>query len=198
MSKVMLYSVFNRFWHWMQAILIIGLAITGLEVHGSINIVGFEDAATLHNFGAWSLIVLIVFAIFWHITTGQWRQYIPTSKLLTEMIEYYLIGIFRNAPHPTKKSELSKLNPLQKLTYLFIKILALPVQIISGFLYYYYNNLAEAGSVVANLEWISIVHTFSSYALIMFIIIHVYLTTTGHTLTSNMKAMITGWEEIED
>ena len=114
------------------------------------------------------------------------------------MLEYYLIGIFRNAPHPTKKSELSKLNPLQRLTYLFIKILALPVQIVTGALYYYYNNLVAADSAFANLEWIAVVHTISSYSLIMFIIIHVYLTTTGHTLTSNIKAMITGWEEIDE
>jgi hypothetical protein len=26
---------------------------------------------------AWVLIVLWLFAIFWHITTGEWRQYIP-------------------------------------------------------------------------------------------------------------------------
>ncbi|MEA3286429.1 MAG: cytochrome b/b6 domain-containing protein [Candidatus Marinimicrobia bacterium] len=198
MKQVMLYSMFNRFWHWMQAILIIVLAVTGMEVHGNFNIVGFENAVAIHNFSAWSLIILIAFAVFWHITTGQWRQYIPTSKLLSEMLEYYLIGIFRNAPHPTKKSELSKLNPLQRLTYLFIKILALPVQIVTGALYYYYNNLADAGSAFANLEWIAVVHTISSYSLIMFIIIHVYLTSTGHTLTSNLKAMITGWEEVDE
>ena len=69
MKQVMLYSVFNRFWHWMQAILIIILAITGMEVHGNFNIFGFEDAVAIHNFSAWSLLILIAFAIFWHITT---------------------------------------------------------------------------------------------------------------------------------
>jgi thiosulfate reductase cytochrome b subunit len=34
--------------------------------------------------------------------------------------------------------------------------------------------------------------------MIAFVIAHVYLTTTGHTVTSNLKAMITGWEELDE
>jgi thiosulfate reductase cytochrome b subunit len=30
-----------------------------------------------------------------------------------------------------------------------------------------------------------------------FFFIHVYLTTTGHTVFAHIKAMITGWEEAE-
>jgi len=41
------------------------------------------------------------------------------------------------------------------------------------------------------------VHVAASYALLAFAIVHVYLTTTGHTPSSNIKAMITGWEAIE-
>jgi thiosulfate reductase cytochrome b subunit len=28
--------------------------------------------------------------------------------------------------------------------------------------------------------------------------VHVYLITTGHTVSSNLKAMVTGWEELEE
>jgi uncharacterized protein YoxC len=31
-----------------------------------------------------------------------------------------------------------------------------------------------------------------------FIIVHVYMTTTGHSVTSNIKAMISGWELLEE
>ena len=31
-----------------------------------------------------------------------------------------------------------------------------------------------------------------------FLVGHLYLITTGDTLSSNLKAMITGWEELED
>jgi len=32
--------------------------------------------------------------------------------------------------------------------------------------------------------------------MLMFLFAHVYLTTAGHTPTSHIKAMITGWEEV--
>jgi thiosulfate reductase cytochrome b subunit len=30
-----------------------------------------------------------------------------------------------------------------------------------------------------------------------FFFIHVYLTTTGHTMFAHIKAMITGWEDVD-
>jgi hypothetical protein len=32
--------------------------------------------------------------------------------------------------------------------------------------------------------------------MLTFVIVHVYLTTTGHTLTAHIKAMVTGWEDV--
>ena len=32
--------------------------------------------------------------------------------------------------------------------------------------------------------------------MLLFLIAHIYLITTGATLTSHLKAMITGWEEV--
>jgi hypothetical protein len=34
--------------------------------------------------------------------------------------------------------------------------------------------------------------------MLTFFIVHVYLTTTGHTLTAHIKAMVTGWEDVHD
>jgi thiosulfate reductase cytochrome b subunit len=31
--------------------------------------------------------------------------------------------------------------------------------------------------------------------MLAFVIAHVYLITTGHTLTAHLRAMVTGWEE---
>lgn len=48
-----------------------------------------------------------------------------------------------------------------------------------------------------NLELVAIIHTIGAFALIAFVIAHVYLTTTGHKPTAAIKAMITGWEELD-
>ncbi len=200
-KKVYVYQGFERFWHWNQALLIFVLAFTGFEIHSSYEFFGFESAVRIHNFAAWAFIVLIIFAIFWHITTGEWKQYVPTTKNLKAQAEFYLLGIFRNAPHPTKKTVISKLNPLQRLVYLGLKILVIPVMVLSGLLFMFYRYPQDDKIAFINidsLEVIALIHTAGAFALLAFILVHLYLITTGHTITSNLNAMITGWEELDE
>lgn len=199
-KKVLIYSRFNRFWHWMQALLIMFLALTGFEIHGSLSFFGFEQAVTFHNTAAILFLVLIGLAIFWHFTTGEWKQYIPTRQHLRVQIEYYITGIFRNAPHPTRKTQLSKLNPLQRLVYLLLKLLVIPVMVTSGLLYMYFRYPQKHSIESLNidrLEIIAVLHTAGAFFLVAFLITHLYLITTGRTVTSNLKAMITGREVLE-
>ncbi len=200
-KQVYIYKSFERFWHWMQAILIFFLAFTGFEIHGTYSFFGYRDAVRYHNVAAYMFLGLIVFAIFWHLTTGEYKQYIPTFKNIKAQLDYYLFGIFRNAPHPTKKTVLSKLNPLQKLTYFALKILVIPLSVTSGLLYMFYRYPSKQGISAINiqsLEFIAIFHTVAAILLIIFIITHLYLITTGETITSNLKAMLTGYEELEE
>ena len=197
MKKVYLYQGFERFWHWSQTILIISLLITGFEIHSSYELFGYENAVVWHNYGAWAFIILIVFAIFWHVSTDAWQDYIPTRVNLKAQLDYYLHGIFKNAPHPTKKRALSKLNPLQKLTYVALKVVIIPVMVLSGLLYYFFHY-PVSGCEVSSLQPIAIFHTIGAFVLIAFLVVHLYLITTGHTITSNLKAMLTGWEEMGD
>ncbi len=201
LTKVYIYKSFERFWHWMQAFLIFFLAATGFEIHGSYSFFGYENAVNYHNIAAYAFIILIVFAIFWHLSTGEWKQYLPTATHLKAQINYYMLGIFKDATHPTKKTVLSKLNPLQKLVYLGLKILVIPIMVLSGLLYMNYRYPHQAGIEglrIGSLEPIAIIHTIGAFMLLAFIIVHLYLITTGGTITSNLKAMITGFEDIED
>lgn len=201
MQKVYIYKGFERFWHWTQAALIIFLAITGFEIHGSYSLFGFEKAVEFHRTASWLLIGLVVFAIFWHVTTGEWRQYIPTTKQLKEQVMYYVSGIFKGERHPTQKTELSKLNPLQRIVYLGFKILLVPITLLSGVLYLLYKTV-DQNNVVVNLDYplesIAFWHTLGAILLMIFFVVHVYMTTTGATPTSNIRAMITGCEELEE
>jgi thiosulfate reductase cytochrome b subunit len=38
----------------------------------------------------------------------------------------------------------------------------------------------------------------AAFMMMAFVIVHVYLITTGHTIGAHLKAMITGWEEVDD
>ncbi len=198
--RTYVYKAFERFWHWTQAVLIGLLALTGFEIHGTFELLGYREAVAYHNAAALGFLVLIAFAVFWHFTTGEWRQYVPTREFLRAQVGYYLIGIFRGAPHPTRKTALRKLNPLQKLVYLGLKVLVIPVMALSGLLYMFYRQPEGQGigaAGVTDLQSIALIHTAGAFAVVAFVIGHIYLTTTGHSLFSNLKAMITGYEEIE-
>jgi formate dehydrogenase gamma subunit len=197
MKKVYLYKGYERFWHWAQAVLVFTLILTGFEIHSSYSLFGFETSVRVHNISAWAFLVLTVFTIFWDFTTGEWKQYLPTSKNLKAQIQFYLSGIFKNAPHPAGKSLLSKLNPLQRIVYGGLKIMVFPVMFITGFLYYFFHYPVQ-GVELSSLETVAILHTLGAFAVVSFTIVHLYLITTGHTVTSNLKAMITGWEEVDE
>lgn len=197
MKKVLVYKRFERFWHWMQALLITMLALTGMDMHyPGFELFGFQLAHELHHFCAWSLVVLIAFAIFWHLTTGEWKQYVPTKQYLGAMVGFYISGIFRNAPHPVKKTLINKLNPLQRLAYLGLKILIIPVMVTSGMVLIYYNDLVANGYPIS-LGVVATIHTVGAFALLVFLVGHIYLATTGTSVLANTKAMITGYEELE-
>ena len=194
-EKIYIFKRFERFWHWTQAALIIFMMVTGFEIHGVYTLFGFGKAVSLHTIAAWSLITLWVFAIFWHFTTGEWKQYIPTLEKVDAMLKYYLTGIFTNAPHPFRQTTLSKHNPLQRLAYLGVKLLINPLIWVSGLLYLYYGSWGELGLSGLSLQWVALTHTAAAFLMLIFFIAHVYLSTTGHTPLAHIKAMITGWEE---
>jgi len=197
-ERIYVFPLFERFWHWTQAALIILLLITGFEVHGSYHLLGFEQAVESHTYLAWTLVGLWVFAIFWHFTTGEWKQYIPTLNKVDAMIKYYAFGIFTNAPHPFRLTRLKKHNPLQRLAYLGVMLFIGPLLWISGWFYIFYDHWADWGwEQYLSLHWVSIFHTAGAFMMLLFLIAHVYLITTGHTVLSHFKAMINGWEELE-
>ena len=197
-KRVYIFKRFERFWHWSQAALIMAMALTGFEIHGTYSLFGFESAVFWHTTAAWALIALWVFAIFWHLTTGEWKHYVPTAEKLFAVMKFYAFGIFKGEHHPYKPTQLRKHNPLQLLAYLGFKLAMAPAIWITGLLYLYYNDWAAWGLGWLDLGTIALLHVAAAFALVIFLVGHVYLTTTGHTVFAHIKAMITGWDEQED
>ena len=65
-----------------------------------------------------------------------------------------------------------------------------------GLLYYTYNSWAEWGLGFLNLQFVAVLHLILAFLILNFLVVHLYMTTTGHSLFSHIWAMITGWEEI--
>ncbi|MCL4470230.1 MAG: cytochrome b/b6 domain-containing protein [Gammaproteobacteria bacterium] len=196
-ERIHVFKRFERFWHWSQAALIIFMMVSGFEVHGAYKLLGFKSAVELHTIAAWSLITLWVFAVFWHFTTGEWKQYIPTMEKVDAMFKYYLTGIFTHVPHPFRQTTLTKHNPLQRLAYLFFMLVISPVIWFSGWFYLFYADWSAWGvDKYLSLEWVAFFHTTGAFMILIFFIAHIYLATAGHTPLAHIKAMITGWEEV--
>lgn len=198
MTRIYLYTRYERFWHWLQMALIVILLATGLEVHGLYTFFGFDEAVEIHNFVGLTWLIAFAFFVFWLFTTGEWRQYVPTTRKMFDMIFYYSYGIFKGAPHPFPKRKEAKHNPLQRLVYLTLAAALLPIQMLSGLCYWSYNYWQELGLTFLSLRGVAIIHVAGAFAIFSFIIVHVYMTTTGHSLSAHLKAMISGWEDVPE
>lgn len=198
-QRILLYKRYERFWHWSQAALVLTMLATGFEVHGTYRLLGFEPAVRVHTLAAWALVTLWAFTIFWQFTTGEWRQYIPTLARVGAMARYYAIGIFTGAEHPYQKTAAKKHNPLQRLTYMMLLAVVSPLIWGSGLLYLFRALWPGLGiDRWLTLEGVAWAHTAGAFLMLSFVIVHVYLTTTGHTVFAHIKTMITGWEDVPD
>jgi thiosulfate reductase cytochrome b subunit len=198
MRNIYLYSRYERLGHWLQMLFILVLLATGFEIHAGYSFFGFHSAVKIHNFIGLAWLITFAFFVFWVFTTGEWRQYVPTTKKIFAVIRYYSYGIFKGEPHPVPKRKEAKHNPLQRLVYLSLAAFLLPIQMASGFLYWGYNSWEVWGLGFLSLKWVAVIHIAGAFAILNFLIVHVYMTTTGHSLFAHIKAMITGWEEVAE
>ncbi|MCU0612454.1 MAG: cytochrome b/b6 domain-containing protein [Candidatus Eisenbacteria bacterium] len=201
---VYMYTAYERFWHWLQALTIIALIVTGLEIHlpGTVRLLGFRAAVRTHTIVAAVVVVNAFLALFHHLAGGQIRQYFPEPHGFFDQAirqaRYYLIGIFRHEPHPFVKIPERKLNPLQQITYLALLNILLPLQIATGILMWGAERWPVVDGMLGGLRTLAPIHAVGAWLFLAFLIAHIYLTTTGHTVLSNIKAMLTGWENIDD
>ena len=197
MARIQVFTRFARFAHWTQALLVILLMVTGFEINGAFGLLGYERAAEWHDFLAWSLMGLWALAIIWSLITGDWKQYMPTTRKLMAMVRYYTYGIFHaDVPHPYRRTAQARHNPLQRLAYMAFHAAITPTLWITGLLYMFYNDWSKLGFDALTLSGVALVHTAGAFAMLLFFIIHVYLAFTGTPITAFVKAMITGYEEI--
>jgi len=195
--RVMIYTRFERFWHWTQMALIATLLFTGFGLHGLHGLLAFGTAVEVHTIAALLLALLWVFAIFWHLTTGTWKHYVPTSKGLWTVARFYACGTFKGEHHPYRKAYWRKHNPLQALSYLGLKLFLFPAIWISGIAYLFYFAWSAVTGAPGLLEGVALIHTAVAFAIAVFVIAHVYLLTTGHSIKEHVMPMINGFDEVD-
>lgn len=201
--EVYMYGFYERLWHWLQTASILLLLLTGLIIHKPdiFGIFDFRGVVIVHNVLAAIVIINAALSLFYHLASGEIKQYLPQpqgffDRAIAQAV-FYLRGIFRGQEHPFVKRPEKKLNPLQQITYLALLNVLLPLQIITGALMWGAQRWPALVTRLGGLPFLAPLHTLVAWLFASFILLHVYLTTTGHTPLASIKAMILGWEEIE-
>ena len=194
---VKIYTRYERFWHWSQALLIFILAFSGFNLHGTpfsgalpscgngthirrfvaVAIVAFHHILEFHHWTMAPLSTAEQGAVRSHQILCLWHHHGGSASLCQE-------------PQPQAKrsavSGLSDLHGHHRPSLVAVGhclSLVWPLESI------------ENGQQIFSL--VAFVHTAAAFAMITFVVIHVYMTTTGKTVFHYIKTMITGYEKIE-
>ena len=203
LKKVYMYAMYERLWHWLQTFVILGLIFTGLIIHkpDTFGIFSFRYVVLVHNVLAGLLIVNAALSLFYHLASGEIQQFIPRPRGFFDQAivqaRYYMRGIFKGESHPFEKRQDKKLNPLQQVTYFAILNVLLPLQIITGAFIWGAQRWPNLTNWMGGLPVLAPFHTLVAWIFAAFVVMHVYLTTTGLTPLANIQAMMLGWDEVE-
>ncbi|MCP3175773.1 MAG: cytochrome b/b6 domain-containing protein [Desulfuromonadales bacterium] len=196
-----------RIWHWLNALGIITLIATGIQIRFPeyVNLFGtYKAAIRLHNTAG--VVVAISFGLwlfYYLVVAGTLKKlYLPGKDdlqhgLLRQGI-FYFFNYFRGGPNPHHTTPDNKFNPLQKSAYLVIMMILVPLVIVSGLLLMNIAPLRELVLLFGGLKFLVGLHFLLACGLCAFLFTHVYLATLGHTVMAHIVPMWTGWEKVEE
>lgn len=180
-SKIYLYPVPVRIWHWSNAILFLVLLITGFLSH--FGLVGKSVMKSVHGTAAMLLIAAWVFFVLLNIFSLNGKHYIIKWKGFIGRCftqgKYYISGIMEGEKAPFEATNESKFNPVQQITYVAVVYLMIP-------------SLIFTGMFIRGSELMKTLHLALSVGAVMFLTVHVYLCISGAYKTQILKAMIDG------
>jgi thiosulfate reductase cytochrome b subunit len=200
---LMLYPLWLRIWHWYNAILFLLLVSSGISLHFAgpeSNLIPFRLARSIHNVSGLLMVVGYLFYCVNNIRSNNIRHYIPVWQgLLDRLIiqaRFYGLGIFKGEHHPIPPTKEQKFNPLQQLTYVTIMFAAIPALILTGLLLLFPEYAPDQFLGMGGVWPVAVLHYLIGIGLTAFLISHVYIITTGKTVTHDFKKMINGLEEV--
>jgi len=200
-TRLYLYPIWIRIWHLLNLLLCLGLIFTGVSMQYSdpeYPLMRFDLAVSMHNICGVALSISYVFFIVGNLFTGNGRFYKSwledLKKNMVKQFKYYTLGIFKKEKAPFPINEKRKFNPMQKVSYVFVMYLFVPLLTISGWALLFPemipNMLGISGVYITDLF-----HVISGFVVSVFMFVHIYFCTIGTTPGSNFKSMITGWHE---
>jgi thiosulfate reductase cytochrome b subunit len=157
----------------------------------------FDWAVKAHNWFGIATVFAFLLWLVYNLATGRISHYVPKRNEIVSgvirQVKYYVYGIFKHEQHPHSPTEDNKFNPLQKIAYLQFQLFILPIVLASGLLYMYPDTLRGLIDHVGGMALLGTVHFFLGGLFAAFLVVHIYLATTGETVGENFRAIITGY-----
>lgn len=201
-DRLYLYPLWLRIWHAVNAILFLILIVTGLSMQyssGENPLIDFADAITWHNIAGILLVIAYVFFFVVNYLSHNFKHYILWPRSLFVRIRkqaiYYGYGIFKGETPPFPITKDNKFNPLQKISYVGVMYILMPICIITGLALLYPEFIFKEIFGMNGTLLTALLHMFVGFVLTLFLLIHLYFATLSKKKMANFKAMITGWHE---
>ena len=206
MQRVFLHPLPVRLWHWTNVLGFLGLIATGLQIRyvGLVNVMSFETAVSLHNIVGFVVIANFFVWLLFYLFTDKNQTYHPElnpAKYFRGAFgqaRYYAYGMFLGEPNPHHASLYNKFNPLQILTYQVVMFVLLPLQIVTGLMLWDIERFSAAIGVLGGVRVVDTIHVLIFAAFVFYMMAHAYLGALGHTPSAHYKAMVTGYEELDE
>jgi len=212
MKKVFLHTLTIRIWHWINAVIVIALMITGIQLR----VPGIEEFARqmavwipeysvvvmIHKYIGYSMALSFIFWLVYILASGSFRtHYFPRPAdipILGKQALYYLVGVFQGSENPFTPTAEGKFNPLQKIAYGSVMLVITPLIVITGILFsdiFFFRGVIDW---LGGVRLLVALHVVASYLFLLNLIVHLYMCTMGHHIFDHIKAMIVGFEEMPE
>lgn len=200
-SRMYIHPAPVRVWHWVNAIGIVLLILTGLQIRFAeqLHLLSLQKAITFHNYLGFVVLADYLLWLAYYFGTGRIKTYLPDLRTLhlhaIRQLRFYGYGIFKGEPNPYPITPESKFNPLQEVAYCQLMFIMLPAQIISGLFLWQVKMFGDYITLLGGVKVVDSIHVLLFFFFSAFLVVHCYLATLGHTPLAHFKAMFTGYEE---
>jgi thiosulfate reductase cytochrome b subunit len=199
-----------RLAHWLNAIVLVGMIASGLQIYGAFSHFGprgepYPNPFDARSLPAWSRLGgWLAGGLNWHFAlawpfvitglvylgflawTGEWRALLFRPRDVGPAIQMQLYYLRLRPTHPPQ----GKHNALQKGAYTFIVVLG-ALSVLTGFAIYKPVQLAWLTALFGGYELARYWHFWTVWIFVGFTLLHVALVFLVDP--ASLRAMITGW-----
>lgn len=202
-NKIYFYPVWLRIWHGINALSILILIYTGINMQYSnpnFKLMGFELAVDLHNIFGIIISANYLLFFFGNLLTNNKKFYSLKLKGLVKRLKlqaiYYTSGMFNNQQPPFPLSEKRKFNPMQKVSYIFAMYFFVPGLILTGLALLFPETIIEEVYSISGIFMTAIFHASLGFLVSIFLVVHLYVASIGKHPSHNFKSILNGYHDI--